>query len=136
MRIVTIIGALLLTLSTSTFAQGSSAADQALAAKILKEKSYHVDLPTYTKASEIVDRLISETDLKEQEIANVLDDMVADPATVTRQMLVKYHGLPILKNTGNKEKDMADYKKAKTKWVEENPEKYKELIESNRALTK
>ncbi|MGI6411744.1 MAG: hypothetical protein ACOX0V_11030 [Bacteroidales bacterium] len=41
---------------------------------------------------------------------------------------VKYSDFPVHKNTGNKEFDDIEYFKAKEKWINENPEKYNELL--------
>ncbi len=98
--------------------------------RILEQKSYHVDLPTYKKAKLIIDKLIEETSLSELEIIELLDIMVADPTTVEKQILIRFYGLPVFVDTGNPELDNENYKKAKNDWIKKNPEKYNNLINS------
>jgi len=116
------------------FSQSASQENETLSNNILTQKSYHIDLSTYAKAKLIVDRLISETSLSEQEIIEMLDEMVESRATVTRQFLEKFDGLPTYIDTGNPELDKENYKNAKNSWVENNPVKYQELINSNKPL--
>jgi hypothetical protein len=123
--------ALLFVANTASFGQSLSQEESLLSESILTQKSYHIDLPTYNKAVIIVCRLISETELSEQEIISILDDMVSNPATITRQFLEMFHGLPTCKNTGNPVVDQENYKAAKIAWIENNPDKHRELIDSN-----
>ncbi len=117
----------------TSFSQDLSQEEILLSESILIQKSYHIDLPTYNKAVIIVRRLISETELSEQEIISVLDDMVSNQATITRQFLEMFHGLPVYINTGNPAEDQENYNTLKTAWIENNPDKHRELINSNRS---
>ena len=123
---------LVFVMNTSSFSQGLSQEDISLSESILTQKSYHIDLPTYNKAAIIVRRLIAETDLSELEIINILDNIVANKATVTRQFLELFHGLPVYINTGNPAEDQENYNTLKMAWIENNPDKHQELIDSNR----
>ena len=80
---------LLLIANITSFSQDLSQEEILLSESILIQKSYHIDLPTYNKAVIIVRRLISETELPEQEIISVLDDMVFKSS---------YHYSAILRN--------------------------------------
>jgi len=122
--------ALLALIGTNGFSQN----DNNKAENILKQSSYHIDLPAYPKAALVVTTLLEETTLTDQEILSVLDEMVANPISVQQQVLTKYHGLPTLIDTGNPEADIENYNKAKTKWIKDNPEKHKKLISSNRSI--
>ena len=124
---------LLLIANITSFTQDLSQEEILLSESILIQKSYHIDLPTYNKAVIIVRRLISETELPEQEIISVLDDMVSNQATITRQFLEMFHGLPVYVNTGNPTEDQENYTALKTAWIENNPDKHQELINSNRS---
>jgi len=124
---------LLLIANITSFTQDLSQEEILLSESILIQKSYHIDLPTYNKAVIIVRRLISETELPEQEIISVLDDMVSNQATITRQFLEMFHGLPVYINTGNPAEDQENYNTLKTAWIENNPDKHQELINSNRS---
>ena len=123
--------ALLFVINTTSFSQDLSQEDALLSESILTQKSYHIDLPTYNKAAIIVRRLIAETELSEQGIIAILDNMVSNPATVTRQFLEMFHGLPIYINTGNPAADQENYNALKIAWIENNPDKHQELIKSN-----
>ena len=120
-------------MNTPSFSQILSQEDISLSESILTKKSYHIDLPTYNKAAIIVRRLIAETDLSELEIINMLDNMVANKATVTRQFLELFHGLPVYINTGNPAEDKENYNTLKMAWIENNPDKHQELINANRS---
>lgn len=48
------------------------------------------------------------------------------PKTVTNQNNLPA-GFPVYVNTGNPEKDQADYTAAKEKWISENPDHYKKM---------
>jgi len=122
---------LLFLANITSFSQELSQEEILLSESILIQKSYHIDLPTYNKAVIIVRRLIAETDLSEQGIIAILDDMVSNPATVTRQFLEMFHGLPIYINTGNPAADQENYNALKTAWIENKPDKHQELINSN-----
>jgi len=124
---------LLLIANITSFSHDLSQEEILLSESILIQKSYHIDLPTYNKAVIIVRRLISETELPEQEIISVLDDMVSNQATITRQFLEMFHGLPVYVNTGNPAEDQENYAALKTAWIENNPDKHQELINSNRS---
>ena len=124
---------LVFVMNTPSFSQGLSQEDISLSESILTQKSYHIDLPTYNKAAIIVRRLIAETDLSELEIINMLDNMVANKATVTRQFLELFHGLPVYINTGNPAEDKENYNTLKMAWIENNPDKHQELINANRS---
>ncbi|MBC8475188.1 MAG: hypothetical protein H8D53_01955 [Bacteroidetes bacterium] len=124
---------LLFLANITSFSQDLSQEEILLSESILIQKSYHIDLPTYNKAVIIVRRLISETELSEQEIISVLDDMVSNQATITRQFLEMFHGLPVYINTGNPAEDQENYNTLKTAWIENNPDKHRELINSNRS---
>lgn len=124
--------ALLFVINPPSFSQNLSQEESLLSESILIQKSYHIDLPTYAKAKLIVDRLVAETSLTELEIKEVLDEMVSSHKSVTRQMLEKFHGLPTFTDTGNPEQDKENYKFAKNEWVDNNPELYQELINSNK----
>ena len=124
---------LLFLANITSFSQELSQEEILLSESILIQKSYHIDLPTYNKAVIIVRRLIAETDLSEQGIIAILDDMVSNPATVTRQFLEMFHGLPIYINTGNPAADQENYNALKTAWIENKPDKHQELINSNRS---
>ena len=84
---------LVFVVNTAHFSQELSQEDISLTESILAQKSYHIDLPTYNKAAIIVRRLIAETDLSEQGIIAILDDMVSNQATITRQLLEIFHCL-------------------------------------------
>lgn len=133
MKIISSILALLFITNTVSFGQVLSQEESLLSESILIQKSYHIDLPTYDKAKLLVDRLITETSLQKQEILDVLDQMVSSPSTVTKLMLERFHGLPIYVNTGSPELDKKNYKNAKNEWIENNPDKYQELVKSNTA---
>ena len=133
MKTIFSILALLFVINTASFGQSLSQEESLLSESILTQKSYHIDLPTYNKAVIIVRRLISETELSEQEIISVLDDMVSNQATITRQFLEMFHGLPVYINTGNPAEDQENYNTLKTAWIENNPDKHRELINSNRS---
>ena len=120
-------------MNTTSFSQELSQEDISLSESILTQKSYHIDLPTYNKAATIVRRLIAETDLSELEILDMLDNMVANKATVTRQFLELFHGLPVYINTGNPAEDQENYNTLKMAWIENNPDKHQELINANRS---
>ena len=122
---------LLFVINTASFSQELSQEDIMLSENILIQKSYHIDLPTYDRAKLIVDHLIKETSLQKQEIIHVLDQMVLSPSSVTKLMLVRFHGLPVYVNTGSPELDKKNYKNAKNDWIENNPSKYQELVNSN-----
>ena len=122
---------LLFVINTVSFSQELSQEDIMLSESILIQKSYHIDLPTYDRAKLIVDHLIKETSLQKQEIIHVLDQMVLSPSSVTKLMLVRFHGLPVYVNTGSPELDKKNYKNAKNDWIENNPSKYQELVNSN-----
>ena len=124
---------LVFVMNTPSFSQGISQEDISLSESILTQKSYHIDLPTYNKAATIVRRLIAETDLSELEIIDMLDNMVANKATVTRQFLELFHGLPAFINTGNPAEDQENYNTLKMAWIENNPDKHQELINANRS---
>ena len=124
---------LVFVMNTPSFSQVLSQEDISLSESILTQKSYHIDLPTYNKAAIIVRRLIAETDLSELEIINMLDNMVANKATVTRQFLELFHGLPVYINTGNPAEDKENYNTLKMAWIENNPDKHQELINANRS---
>ena len=124
---------LVFVMNTPSFSQGLSQEDISLSESILTQKSYHIDLPTYNKAATIVRRLIAETDLSELEIIAILDNMVANKATVTRQFLELFHGLPVFINTGNPAEDQENYHTLKMAWIENNPDKHQELINANRS---
>ena len=124
---------LVFVMNTPSFGQVLSQEDISLSESILTQKSYHIDLPTYNKAAIIVRRLIAETDLSELEIIDMLDNMVANKATVTRQFLELFHGLPIFINTGNPAEDQENYNTLKMAWIENNPDKHQELINANRS---
>ena len=119
-------------MNTTPFSQGISQEDISLSESILTQKLYHIDLPTYNKAAIIVRRLITETDLSELEILAILDNMVASQASITRQFLERFHGLPVFINTGNPAEDQESYNALKMAWIENNPDKHQELINSNR----
>jgi hypothetical protein len=55
----------------------------------------------------------------------------SDPGTTTitptSTQLVDEPGFPVYVNTGNKEQDDANYKAAKDKWIQEHPERYKQM---------
>lgn len=133
MKIISSILVLLFITNTASFGQVLSQEDILLSESILIQKSYYIDLPTYDKAKLLVDRLITETSLQKQEILDVLDQMVSSPSTVTKLMLERFHGLPIYVNTGSPELDKKNYKNAKNEWIENNPDKYQELVKSNTA---
>ena len=120
-------------MNTTSFSQELSQEDISLSESILTQKSYHIDLPTYNKAATIVRRLIAETDLSELEILDMLDNMVANKATVTRQFLELFHGLPVYINTGNPAEDQENYNTLKMAWIENNPDKHQELIDANKS---
>lgn len=122
---------LLFVINTVSFSQELSQEDIMLSESILIQKSYHIDLPTYDRAKLIVDHLIKETSLQKQEIIDVLDQMVVSPSSVTKLMLERFHGLPVYVNTGSPELDKKNYKNAKNDWIENNPSKYQELVNSN-----
>ena len=122
---------LLFVINTDSFSQELSQEDIMLSENILIQKSYHIDLATYDRAKLIVDHLIKETSLQKQEIIHVLDQMVLSPSSVTKLMLVRFHGLPVYVNTGSPELDKKNYKNAKNDWIENNPSKYQELVNSN-----
>ena len=124
---------LVFVMNTPSCSQILSQEDISLSESILTQKSYHIDLPTYNKAAIIVRRLIAETDLSELEIINMLDNMVANKATVTRQFLELFHGLPVYINTGNPAEDQENYNTLKMAWIENNPDKHQELINANRS---
>jgi len=124
---------LVFVINTAHFSQDLSQEDITLSESILVQKSYHIDLPTYNKATIIVRRLIAETDLSEQEILAILDNMVSNQATITRQFLEMFHGLPVYVNTGNPAEDQESYNTLKMAWIENNPDKHQELINSNRS---
>ena len=124
---------LLFVANITSFSQDLSQEEILLSESILIQKSYHIDLPTYNKAVIIVRRLISETELSEQEIISILDDMVSNPATITRQFLELFHGLPAYIVTGSPAEDQENYNTLKTAWIENNPDKHRELINSNRS---
>ena len=124
---------LVFVMNTPSFSQGLSQEDISLSESILTQKSYHIDLPTYNKAATIVRRLIAETDLSELEIIAILDNMVANKATVTRQFFELFHGLPVYINTGNSAEDQENYNTLKMAWIENNPDKHQKLIDSNRS---
>ena len=124
---------LVFVMNTPSFSQVLSQEDISLSESILTQKSYHIDLPTYNKAATIVRRLIAETDLSELEILDMLDNMVANKATVTRQFLELFHGLPVYINTGNPAEDQENYNTLKMAWIENNPDKHQELINANRS---
>ncbi len=124
---------LVFVVNTAHFSQELSQEDISLTESILAQKSYHIDLPTYDKAAIIVRRLIAETDLSEQGIIAILDNMVSNQATITRQLLEMFHGLPVYVNTGNPTEDQENYTALKTAWIENNPDKHQELINSNRS---
>jgi len=124
---------LVFVMNTPSCSQILSQEDISLSESILTQKSYHIDLPTYNKAAIIVRRLIAETDLSELEIINMLDNMVANKATVTRQFLELFHGLPVYINTGNPAEDKENYNTLKMAWIENNPDKHQELINANRS---
>lgn len=124
---------LVFVVNTAHFSQELSQEDISLTESILAQKSYHIDLPTYDKAAIIVRRLIAETDLSEQGIIAILDNMVSNQATITRQLLEMFHGLPVYVNTGNPTEDQENYTALKTVWIENNPDKHQELINSNRS---
>jgi len=132
MKTIFSILALLFVINTASFGQNLSQEESLLSESILIQKSYHIDLPTYAKAKLIVGRLVAETSLTELEIKDVLDEMVSSHKSVTRQMLEKFHGLPTFTDTGNPEQDKENYKFAKNEWVDNNPELYQELINSNK----
>lgn len=46
---------------------------------------------------------------------------------------VEYEDFPVFINTGNPEKDAIEYKNKKKQWIENNPEKYKKLLENMRS---
>jgi hypothetical protein len=123
---------LLFVVNTVSFSQELSQEDKMLSESILIQKSYHIDLPAYDRAVVIVRRLISETELSKQEIISMLDDMVSSPATITRQFLELFHGLPAYIGTGDSVVDQENYIALKTAWIENNPDKYQELIDSNK----
>ena len=123
---------LVFVMNTTPFSQGISQEDISLSESILTQKLYHIDLPTYNKAAIIVRRLITETDLSELEILAILDNMVASQASITRQFLERFHGLPVFINTGNPAEDQESYNALKMAWIENNPDKHQELINSNR----
>jgi hypothetical protein len=56
-------------------------------------------------------------------------DAMKTPSTVktTSIQLVNEPGFPPYINTGDKAKDDANYSAAKTKWIQENPERYKQM---------
>jgi hypothetical protein len=118
---------LLAAISTSIFAQSNNHSSE----RILKQKSYNIDLPTYKKAKLIVDRLLSEIKLSEQEIIEVLDEMVLDSTPVENQILIRFHNLPVFIDTGNPKMDHQKYNEAKEKWIQSNPEKHQKLMNSN-----
>ena len=122
---------LLFVINTDSFSQELSQEDIMLSENILIQKSYHIDLATYDRAKLIVDHLIKETSLQKQEIIDILDQMVLSPSSVTKLMLVRFHGLPVYVNTGSPELDKKNYKNAKNDWIENNPSKYQELVNSN-----
>ena len=124
---------LVFVMNTPSCSQILSQEDISLSESILTQKSYHIDLPTYNKAATIVRRLIAETDLSELEIIAILDNMVANKATVTRQFLELFHGLPVYINTGNPAEDKENYNTLKMAWIENNPDKHQELINANRS---
>ena len=124
---------LVFVMNTPSCSQILSQEDISLSESILTQKSYHIDLPTYNKAAIIVRRLIAETDLSELEIINMLDNMVANKATVTRQFLELFHGLPVYINTWNPAEDKENYNTLKMAWIENNPDKHQELINANRS---
>ena len=124
---------LVFVVNTAHFSQELSQEDISLTESILAQKSYHIDLPTYDKAAIIVRRLIAETDLSEQGIIAILDNMVSNQATITRQLLEMFHGLPVYVNTGNPTEDQESYNTLKMAWIENNPDKHQELINSNRS---
>jgi hypothetical protein len=119
--------ALLASFGTSIVAQSNKLSSES----ILNQKSYNIDLPTYKKAKLIVDRLLNETTLNEQKIIEILDEMVADPTPVERQILIRFYGLPILIDTGNPQLDQKNYNKAKEEWILKNPKKHQKLMNSN-----
>ncbi|MDG2226339.1 MAG: hypothetical protein P8L20_01270, partial [Flavobacteriales bacterium] len=123
---------LVFVINTAHFSQDLSQEDISLSESILTQKLYHIDLPTYNKAAIIVRRLITETDLSELEILAILDNMVASQASITRQFLERFHGLPVFINTGNPAEDQESYNALKMAWIENNPDKHQELINSNR----
>jgi hypothetical protein len=122
---------LLFVINTVSFSQELSQEDIMLSESILIQKSYHIDLPAYDRAKLIVDHLIKETSLQKQEIIDILDQMVVSSSSVTKLMLERFHGLPVYVNTGNPELDKKNYKNAKNEWIENNPSKYQELVNSN-----
>ena len=124
---------LVFVMNTPSCSQILSQEDISLSESILTQKSYHIDLPTYNRAAIIVRRLIAETDLSEQNIIEILDSMVSNQATITRQFLEMFHGLPVYVNTGNPAEDQENYNALKMAWIENNPDKHQELINSNRS---
>jgi hypothetical protein len=123
---------LLFVTNITSFGQDLSQEEMLLSESILIQKSYHIDLPTYDKAVIIVRRLISETELSKQEIISMLDDMVSSTSTITRQFLELFHGLPAYIGKGDSVVGQENYKALKTAWIENNPDKYQELIDSNK----
>ena len=131
MKTIFFLVTLLFVINTDSFSQELSQEDIMLSESILIQKSYHIDIPNYDRAKLIVDHLIKETSLQKQEIIDILDQMVLSPSSVTKLMLVRFHGLPVYVNTGSPELDKKNYKNAKNDWIENNPSKYQELVNSN-----
>ena len=121
--------ALMATIGSTIFAQSNQLSSES----ILEQKSYNVDLPTYKKAKVIVDRLIGEAKLDKKAIIEVLDEMVADPTPVERQILIRFYGLPVFIDSGNPQLDHKNYNKAKEEWIKNNPKKHQKLIDSKNA---
>ena len=98
---------------------------------ILIQSSYHVDLPTYPKATLAVELLLEETTFSDQKILSVLDGIVTNPLSVELQVYRKYCGMPVYIDTGNPTIDRKTLNKAKSVWVKENPKKYKRLTQKD-----
>ena len=124
---------MLIFVTASLTAKSQTASTNEQTQIILSEKSYHEDLATYPKAKKIVELLLEQTELSEAEIKNILDVMVNDARPAVRQVFERFHGLPTYQDTGNPEVDKANYKMAKDQWVQDNPDKYQALINSNKS---
>ena len=114
------------------YSQTITEADETLSTRILNQKSYHIDAKMFDKATVIVNRLIAETSLSEEGIMSILDEMVSNPTPVMMQFLQRFYDLPVFIDTGNLEVDNENYRIAKNDWIENNPVKYQEAINSNK----